>query len=324
MSVFSQSAPARGYAIAFVSTTVWSTTAIFIGYLIEQFDMPPLTLAFWRDLFVAGGLLAALAVVARPLLRLKRQDLLFFVLYGLVLALFNAVWTVSVRLNGAAVATVLVYSSPAFTALIGWCLWGERPGLAQMGAILLSIIGCALISGAYDPAAWRLGPTNILLGLLGGVLFAVYSLFGKVATKRQVNPWTATLYSFAFAAGFLLLVQHPVSLLWLNHPPTAASYGVRDALLGWGLLVLLAVGPTVGGYGLYTVSLAYLPASTANLILTLEPALTALWAFLFLGERLTWVQLGGGGLVLMGVVFLRVGERLGGAKVVGSIKTPPT
>ena len=77
------------------------------------------------------------------------------------------------------------------------------------------------------------------------------------------------------------------------------------------MLALLAVGPTLGGYGLYTVSLTHLPAATANLIATLEPAMTAGLAFLFLGERLTLPQFLGGSLVLTGVLLLRLSERAG-------------
>jgi hypothetical protein len=60
----------------------WSSTGIFIGYLTTRFHMPPLVLAFWRDLIVAGVLFGVLALVARPLLHLGRRHVLFFVLYG--------------------------------------------------------------------------------------------------------------------------------------------------------------------------------------------------------------------------------------------------
>ena len=306
----SQPSSRRGYVIAFVGTAIWSTTAIFIGYLTDRFHMPPLVLAFWRDLFVSGALFGAFALAARPLLRLGRKDLAFFVLYGLVLSVFNALWTISISLNGAAVATVLVYSSPAFTALVGWRLWGERLDAPKIGAVVLCIAGCVLVSGAYDRAAWQVNPLGIVVGLVPGVAFAAYSLLGRASSKRGVNPWTATLYTFAFAAAFLLLVQRPGTLLWLSRPLAAGAGGWREALLGWGVLVLLAVGPTIGGYGLYTVSLTMLPAGTANLIVTLEPAMTAALAFLFLGERLAPLQLVGGGLILAGVVLLRVSERV--------------
>jgi drug/metabolite transporter (DMT)-like permease len=108
------------------------------------------------------------------------------------------------------------------------------------------------------------------------------------------------VYTFAFATVFLLLLQRPATILWLG-----------PALPGWGLLLLLAVVPTIGGYGLYTLSLEYLPASVASLLATLEPPLTALWAYFFLAETMSAVQLAGAGVILAGVVLLRVGELRG-------------
>ena len=304
--------PTRGYLLTLVATALWSMSAIFISYLTTRFHMPPLLLAFWRDLFVAGAVFSSLALVARPLLRLDRRHVPFFVLYGFVLAVFNAIWTVSVAINGAAVATVLNHTAPAFTALAGWRWMGERLNASKIGAIVLCIAGCALVSGAYDPAAWQVNPLGIAAGLAGGLGFAVYSLFGKASSQRGINPWTATLAAFAIGASFLFLLQlpHMDTLLWLSQPsPASEPGGWHGAALGWGALVLLAIGPTLGGYGLYTVSLTHLPASTASLIVTLEPALTAIWAVLFLDERLTVPQLLGGSLILIGVVLLRLSER---------------
>jgi len=312
-SATSTSSFRRGYSIALVSTAIWSTTAVLIGYLTTRFHMPPLVLAFWRDLFAASAVFASLAILARPLLRLGRRNVLFFVLYGLVLAVFNALWTFSVTLNGAAVATVLIHSSPALTALVGWRLWDEPLDALKIGAILISIVGCAFVSGAYDPSAWRVNPLGIGIGLATGVGFAAYSLLGRAASRRGVNPWTSTLYSFAFGAVFLSLLQRPDTLFWLSNPPASGATGWQGAALGWATLIVLAVGPTIFGYGLYTVSLRFLPTATANVILTLEPALTALWAFMLLGERLTPAQLLGGGLNMVGVLVLRVGERAGRA-----------
>jgi drug/metabolite transporter (DMT)-like permease len=75
------------------------------------------------------------------------------------------------------------------------------------------------------------------------------------------------------------------------------------------MLVALALGPTIGGYGLYGVSLTYLSASAANLIATLEPTMTAALAYFLLGETFTTQQVVGSILVLLGVVILRVWDR---------------
>ena len=297
----------RGYLICLIATTLWSTTGVLIRYLTENYHLPSLVLAFWRDLFVALALGIVIGLVSPSRLQVERKNIRFFILYGFILAVFNSLWTVSVAINGAAVATVLAYGSAAFTALLGWQFMNERLSPVKITAVILSLAGCTLVSGAFDPAAWQVNPWGITIGLVSGLAFAVYSLMGKASSNRQIYPWSALLYSFAVAAGFLLLFNlAPAVVSGTNPLPALLSLGRSAA--GWGVLALLAVGPTVGGFGLYTVSLTYLPASVANLIATLEPAMTAILAYLFLGEQLTSPQLTGSGLILVGVILLRALE----------------
>ena len=299
----------RGYVVALTSAVILSTTAIFIRYLTQTYAIPALVLAFWRDTFVVLTLLAVFAIFYPALLRTQRRHLPYLAGYGLVLALFNSLWTLAVSLNGAAVATVLAYTSGAFTAVLGWWLLKERLDAVKLGVIALSLAGCVLVAGALDPAVWSANPLGLLTGVLSGLLYAVYSLMGRSASQRGLNPWTTLLYTFGVAAllllGFNLLpggilpgsAARPADLLWLG-----------GALTGWGVLFLLACGPTLLGFGLYNVSLTYLPSSVANLIVTLEPAFTTVIAYFVLGERLDALQLTGGGMILAGVLILRLHE----------------
>jgi len=298
----------RGYLIAIVGIAVWSSTAIFIRYLNEVFEMPPMIVAFWRDFLVALALGLAFLITNRRVFRLERSHFRFMLSYGFTLAIFNSLWTVSVKINGAAISTVLIYSSAAFTALFERWFQHGRLGTWKILAILMSLFGCVLVAGVFDPANRQLNPLGILLGLLSGIGFTAYSLLGKEAADRNFNSWTALFYSFGVASFFLLifnLFPDPSSgisvidrLLWLG-----------DSTLGWSVLILLAIGPSVGGYGLYTLSLRYLPASVANLIATLEPSMTGVLAYLFLNERFTPVQIIGSVMILAGVFILRMSER---------------
>lgn len=300
----------RGYLIGIVGTVIWSTTAIFIRYLTQAHALPPLVLAFWRDLFVFLALGTVFMLFNPPRLKPGRRNLRYLVLYGLELSVFNTLWTFSVALNGAAVSTVLAYSSAAFTAILAWRLFGEQLDRTKITAVLFSMVGMVLVSGAYDPAAWQLNALGIITGLLSGIAFAGYSLLGKESSNRAINPWTAMMFTFGFAALFLLGYNFVAGLL----PGGATGPGLLalgNSATGWGILILLAIGPTVGGYGLYTVSLTYLPASVANLIATMEPAYTAILAYLFLGEHLSPVQLIGSALIVSGVVLLRLTEGSG-------------
>ena len=304
----STSTYSRGYLIALVATVLWSTTGPFISYLSKTYALPSLVLAFWRDLFVSFGMLVGLLLFSRARFHLDRPHWKFMLFYGLTLAVFNSMWTFSVQFNGAAVATVLAFSSPAMTAILSRIVYKERIGWVKTVSIGLSLIGLVYVSGAQDPATWQVNAAGILFGLLTGFFFGVYNLEGKHASDEHIDSWTALLYSFAIATFFLFFFNLGNDffsgksllgeMLWLG-----------NSVSGWGILFFLGVAPTLGGFGLYTLSMRFIPATTANLIATLEPVLTSVLAYFFLSETLAGSQLFGGLLILAGVVILRVSEK---------------
>lgn len=212
-------------------------------------------------------------------------------------------------MNGAAISTVLVYTSAAFTALLGWWIFGERLDWSKIVAIAFSLGGCILVAGVLDSGVWRLDPTGIIAGILSGLCYAIYSLMGRSASQRGLNTWTTLFYIFGIASIFLLIINLSP---WKILPGIAATptdlFWLKDAWMGWLILLVLGAGPTVLGYGLYTKSLAYLPSSTANLVVTMEPAITAAIAYVLLGERMNGIQIGGGLMIFTGVILLRIFE----------------
>jgi len=204
---------------------------------------------------------------------------------------------------------VLVYSSAAFTALLGRWLFREHLGWEKLLVVATCLFGCALISGVLRAEAWQANLTGIVTGVLSGLWYAGYSLMGRSASRRGLNPWTTLMYTFAVAALCLLVLNLGAGRTLPGAARSASDMlWLRSSAWGWFTLFLLAAGPTVAGFGLYNVSLGYLPSSVANLLLTLEPAFTAVTAYLLLGERLAPIQIVGSMLVLAGVVFLRLSE----------------
>jgi drug/metabolite transporter (DMT)-like permease len=290
------------------ATVLWSSTGVLISYLSKTYALPSLVLAFWRDLSVSAGMLVGLSIFSRARFHLERTHWGFMILYGLTLAVFNSLWTFSVQYNGAAVATVLAFSSPAMTAIFSRLVFNEQFDRVKLLSIVLSLIGTVLVSGAHDPSAWKLNPAGILFGLLTGLFFAFYNLEGKTASDKHIDSWTALLYSFSAATFFLLVFN--LSFDTLNgKPPLADLFWLGNSAAGWGILVFLGIAPTLGGFGLYTLSLRHLSPTVANLIATLEPALTAIWAYLFLREVLVGAQLIGSLVLFTGIILLRMGEK---------------
>jgi drug/metabolite transporter, DME family len=305
----------KGYLIGIIGTAFWSSAAVFMSYLTGTHHMPPLLLALWRDLIVCLILIPVLYAWRHTLLHMDRAHWKLFALYGLVLSVFNSIWTISCQFNGASVATVLVYGSAGFTALLAWRLFGEKLGLARLLAVAVSLGGCVLVANAYDAEMWRLNAAGITTGLLSGLMFAIYSLMGKETARRGINSWSALLFSFGSAVFFLLLFN--IALLYMPFiPPPPLGVGVSSLIPslapeGWLAMIALALVPTIVGYGLYIVEMGYLPAGTANLIATLEPFFTSAQAFVLLGERMTVVQVGGGLLIVAAVVLVRLAEGRG-------------
>ncbi len=74
-----------------------------------------------------------------------------------------------------------------------------------------------LVADALKPSAWNANLLGILTGVLAGLLYAVYSLMGRSAAQRGINPWSTLLYTFSFAALFLFLVNTASARLAARH-----------------------------------------------------------------------------------------------------------
>jgi drug/metabolite transporter (DMT)-like permease len=166
-----------------------------------------------------------------------------------------------------------------------------------------------------DPSVWKVNSIGILFGLLTGLLYACYSLVGKVGSNKSMDPWTTMLYGFSNAILFLFLFNLIVNTLG-GQSLFSNFMWLGTSVSGWGILFFLGIGPTIGGFGLYLMTLSYLPATVTNLIASLEPAFTAIWAYFLLHEQLTFIQIAGSLLVLASVILLRLGEGRGPVAVI--------
>lgn len=75
--------------------------------------------------------------------------------------------------------------------------------------------------------------------------------------------------------------------------------------MSWALLMYLGVATMAVAYGLLYLGLRTTPGSAATVATLIEPVSAALLAAAVLGERLTWLTVVGGLLILSAVVALR-------------------
>ncbi len=283
------------YGIVLTSTLFLSLTGILIKILLRDFHLESLALAFWRVTFVTLALGIVLALARPALLRIHSRDVLFLALFGIIgVGLHQIVWITSVQLNGVSVATVLVYIQPALVAVAAVRLLGESFDRVKLLALGLSLGGMTLVSRAYDINVLNLNALGIVVGLGTGVTWATYALFARYHARRY-SSWTALFYGFLFGGIVLLPLQLFVRDVFV----------LGTSFTGWGVLIFLALGPTLGGFGLYTVGLSQLPASVVTILGTLEPVLSIVLAYFLFGETLNALQILGAGLILSSVLLLR-------------------
>ncbi len=285
-----------GYGLVLLAATLWGTLGIAYRLLLDRYPLSPIGLATLRAALAFIILFAALALLRPRLLRVPRGEIGYLVVFGLVsVAVFYAVYAQAIAWTSVATAAVLLYTAPAWVAVLAWRLYGERLHARTLLALGATFVGSALVAGVANPSTLVGSGAGVLAGLASGLTYALYSIFGKRALARH-DPRTVLVYVLGIGALFLAAFE------WARGEARWPSLGA----VGWAGLALIAVGPTLGALAAYTEGLRRLPASVASLLGTWEPAVAALLGYLVLGEALAPPQLAGAGLIVLGVVLLRL------------------
>ena len=134
----------KGYLPIFVAAALWGLIGALSRGVLGA-GVGALELAFWRAA-LAGGMFALHAGLTRQGVP-RRRDVGIFALFSLVaVALFYSAYTLAVQAGGVSLASILLYSAPAFVALAAWPLFGETPTLRQLGLLGVTLSGVVLVS----------------------------------------------------------------------------------------------------------------------------------------------------------------------------------
>ena len=283
----------RGYLYVLCAAALWA----LIGPISKQaiaFGVAPLEAAFWRS--AIGWTFFAAHALATGAWRLERKDALAVASFGIigVSTLFGA-YILSISMVGAAMASVLLYTAPAWVAVLAWLTLGEKMHAHKLIALSMTLAGVACVSlGPALVSGQGLGAVNlpgILLGLLSGFSYATYYIFGKRYLGRYATP---TLFLYALPVGCLGLLPF-------------VTFGPKT-WQAWLTLGVLAVTTTYGAYSVYYAGLRLLSATRTAIVATLEPVLAAGLAYFWWGERFDALGYAGSALILAAVLCTILGS----------------
>ena len=292
-----------------IGALAWGSS--FAAAKISLRQVSPLNLVILR-FGLASLLFAAILGCRRDRPRLPWRDAPRFLVLGfLVIASYFYLQFVALHITTTVSSSLIIATSPVFTALISHLTGRERLwGLAAAG-IAIAFAGVVLIvtngrwSGLLGGDSWK----GDLLLLLNAVVWSSFTVYGRTL-MRTYSPLVAIAY--VQMAGTLLLL--PLALRWatpLAPEPLVAQ--VRNLSWStWAAALYLAAPCSVLGYVVWYRGVAALGAVRTSVFSYINPLVAIAAAVLLLHEPLTALTLAGGALVLLGV-YTTNRTRLAGA-----------
>jgi drug/metabolite transporter (DMT)-like permease len=284
--------PTRPLAIAesILATLIWASSFIVAKFGVA--DLGALTIAGARYL-LAGLLLLPLLLVGRQSLRhLPRRLWGRLLLIGLTAhAIGNGAIFFGLNYLSPTTLTFLSCFLPVFILLLGVVQLHEIPTALQLVGLALTLVGSTLFFSTGISDGELLGLIIALLGLLS---FSYSTVLGReIARDRQTSTLALTALPLAFGGLPLLVTAYVVE----GAPTLSAT--------AWQVILVLTLLNTILAYSLYNHSMQVLTAFETNIFLNLSPLGTAVLAWYFFGERLTWGQIAGMFIVISGVTLVQ-------------------
>ncbi|MEP0546423.1 MAG: EamA family transporter [Rhodothermales bacterium] len=243
----------------------------------------PFEVAFWRAV-IAGVLFVGHAAVVRTG-GVARRDLPGIVGFGIVgVSVFFASYQLAVEAGGAALASVLLYTAPAWVAVLSVVVLRERMTALKGVAVALTLAGVAGITlGGGGSVRWSAAALG--WGLVAGFSYSLYYLVGKHYFMRY---GTAAVLAVALPLGALGLAP------FVDFAPKSA--------VAWAALGAIGLVSTYGAFLAYARGVRTMEATRASVVATLEPVVAAAVAYAWWGERFSLWGYAGAALILAAVL----------------------
>jgi drug/metabolite transporter (DMT)-like permease len=252
-------------------------------------------------------LLIAALFVSRKKLKVKRNEILPLIGYGFFgVAMTQFLYFVAIKRIEVGVALIIEYTAPLFVALYVRFVMKKEVSKRVWFSLFLALIGLSLITQVWTGS--KLDPFGVLCAFGAAIALAIYFIGGEpLAAKR--DPIALTTLSMGVGAIFWMVVQPWWTLPWsLLSNPVSLPHELGTVSLGL-IVAYIVVFGTVAPFWLYFIAFKYLDSKKAAIFGLLEPVGASITALFLLGESFIGIQILGGALVLIGVIFAETARK---------------
>ena len=252
----------------------------------------PMTLTSLRWVIAVLFLIPLVWTTEKKILPPRKALVPLFLMGITGVVLFNILQFIALNHTSATniglISTLNMISIAVFSAI----LLKEKIKPLQKAAMGLSLFGVILVlsKGSSDLLLSMQFNKGDLFMLAAVCCWGIYSVCGRWA-MASVSPMMATLYSGVFGIAVLLPFN------FADFTVTNINPSFVYSILYTGLI------STVVCFVLWNLGVQKLGATTSGLFLNFNPIFTAILAFIFLGEKMSGIQVLGSALVIIGCYF---------------------
>ncbi|MEH2069017.1 MAG: DMT family transporter [Nostoc sp.] len=212
---------------------------------------------------------------------------------GVLMFVYIALLYIAIGLIPTGIATTLFFIYPVFTALLSWKFFGQRPTFFRWLVMGIILVGCVLV---IPKSSVNHSNHSIVVGILAsvsaGIIYAFYNVIAQKCLEK-FHPVPFTWISFAST----LLLSGVGLLLW---PVPSTQLDWTPLWIGSIFSGLVSfIGHTLNNLGIRMIG-----ATTASIVGSSSPALTAIVAWGTISETLNLTQIIGIGIVTFGIALL--------------------
>lgn len=282
------------YILVLIAGVSWGLIGVFTK-VIDVLGFTEMQMLFVKGVLATAVLFIITFFKDKKQLKLKNwKDIRYFVGTGIIsFTFFSWAYMKAVNLTSLGVAAVLLYTAPTFVMLFSILLFGEKMTKMKGIVLLMTFVGCILVTGLLEGGAAVITWQGIGIGIAAGVGYALYSIFGTYAIRAGYGSLTISFYTFLMATVIMTFLVEPVAVV-----------SEITEMGQWPLAISFALLTTVVPYLTYTKGLSGLPASKASVTATIEPVVAALLGIFVFHESVTMLKITGIVLVLSSVVVM--------------------
>ncbi|NOK19019.1 DMT family transporter [Corallococcus carmarthensis] len=283
--------PPLGRVYAALAVQVLISAGTYLAAKRAMTELSPFTVVLWRFL-VCGAAFVTLLMLTPGRMLPPRHAWTRVALLGLMGGPVNQTLFFSGLSRSTAAHAALFYAlTPLGVYVASLVLGRERASTRTTAGILTALVGVVVLLLGRGLASAKGTLEGDLLILAAVVAWVVYTTEGRPLAAEhgalRATAWTMTVAT-ALQLPLVPFVLEPAAV-W------ASSAAAKGSIVYLGLMT------SVVACLLWYYALSKVPASRVAIFSNLQPAVTALVAWLFLDEALHWELALGGALVLVGV-----------------------